>query len=287
MNNDIDQMHFLVLHVGEAHCVADWNYKHVCSPFTRIYYVTRGHARIELPDCLHDLRPGHMYIIPAFTLHSYECHEEFDHYYVHIYNESEYNVLEDFDLPTEIEADERMLGYIQRLCHLCPGMELQQYEPRSYDNTPALSRCTLQNKRRGLAERIESRAIIYLLLAAFIREASPHPHTKDERVVKVLDYLRTHLTDKLSLEQLADLSCMSGDHLIRLFRREMHTTPFGYLHQKRMERAQLRLATENVTVGEVACQLGFDDPAYFSRVFKAATGLTPVAYRKRFRQSCL
>ena len=50
MNNDIDQMHFLVLHIGEACCRENWNYKNICSPFTRIYYVTKGYAQIELPD---------------------------------------------------------------------------------------------------------------------------------------------------------------------------------------------------------------------------------------------
>lgn len=55
MNNNIDEMHFLVLHVGEAHCMKDWNYKNVCSPFTRIYYVTKGHAQIKLPDKNQDI----------------------------------------------------------------------------------------------------------------------------------------------------------------------------------------------------------------------------------------
>ena len=83
MNNDIDQMHFLVLHIGEACCRENWNYKNICSPFTRIYYVTKGYAQIELPDKKQDLHPGLMYIIPAFTTHSYICHGEFCHYYIH------------------------------------------------------------------------------------------------------------------------------------------------------------------------------------------------------------
>ena len=69
MNNDIDQMHFLVLHIGEACCRENWNYKNICSPFTRIYYVTKGYAQIELPDKKQDLHPGLMYIIPVSYTH--------------------------------------------------------------------------------------------------------------------------------------------------------------------------------------------------------------------------
>ena len=104
-------MHFLVLHIGEACCRENWNYKNICSPFTRIYYVTKGYAQIELPDKKQDLHPGLMYIIPPFTTHSYICHGEFCHYYIHIYNESDHDILEDWELPTEIRTENETLSY--------------------------------------------------------------------------------------------------------------------------------------------------------------------------------
>ena len=139
MNNDIDQMLYLVLHIGEAYCQADWNYKDICSPFTRMYYVTEGHAQIILPDKTQDLRPGFMYIIPAFTPHSYVCREEFSHYYIHIYNESGHDILEDWNLPTEIEPESGILSRIRKLQMLCPGMALTQTDPQYYDNSSSLT----------------------------------------------------------------------------------------------------------------------------------------------------
>ena len=49
MNLQVEQMHPLVLNVGLAVHNADWNWKNVNSPFTRLYYVTEGSAQIELP----------------------------------------------------------------------------------------------------------------------------------------------------------------------------------------------------------------------------------------------
>lgn len=282
MNCDIDQMHFLVLHLGEAYCVKDWNYKNVCSPFTRIYYVMKGHAQIKLPDKVQDLYPGHMYIIPAFTPHDYICNEEFDHYYIHIFNEAEHDILDDWILPTEIEAKDDVLRYIRRLYELCPNMELQQYEPCTYDYAAARLRNLMKNKQRTLAARVESRAIIYLLLACFMRTAYPKQHAKDERIKDVLNYIQVNIGKKISMESLVDISCMSKDHLIRIFKKEIYMTPVNYIMKKKIEKAQLKLITENTEVKEIAYQLGFENQGYFNRVFKKFTGLTPLAYRRSY-----
>lgn len=280
MNYDIDQMHFLVLHIGKACCRANWNYKDIRSPFTRIYYVTRGHAQLALPGRVQDLRPGCLYIVPAFTLHSCICREVFCHYYIHIYNESDHDILEDWELPAEIRAQGAVLSRIRRLCALCPGMELTQTDPLYYDNRPSLNRHILMNKQRQLSARVESRGLIYLLLADFLREARPKQYVADERITRVLAYIRAHLSAKPDLAALAAVSCLSKDHLIRLFKREMNATPLSYINQKRVERAQLRLLTESTPVKEIAYQLGFEDQTYFNRLFKKITGLTPMSYRK-------
>ena len=285
MNNNIDQMLFFVLQLGEASCMGNWNYRNVYSPFTRIYYVTKGHAQVELPNKVQDLRPGYMYIIPAFTPHNCICSEEFCHYYIHIYNESDYNLFDDWILPTEIKADTSALNYIQRLCNLCPDMELKQYEPCSYDNPQSLSQSTITNKQRNLADRIESRAIIYILLSKFVRYAKPRAHTQDERIVKVLNHINTNIGNKISMDELANIACISKDYLTRLFKKELQTTPLNYVNKKRIQKAQLRIATETATIKEIAYQLGFNELCYFCRVFKNITGLTPVAYRNKSRPS--
>ena len=284
MNHTIDRMHMLVLHIGKKYCRGDWNYKNICSPFTRIYYITHGHAQIELPDKVQDLRPGYMYIIPAFTTHSYICRESFEHYYIHIYNESGTDILEDWELPTEIPSSTEELAHIQRLYELCPGMELTQFNPQDYDNNPSLICNILKNKQRELYARIESRGIIFLLLARFMRTARPKTYIHDERISKVLNHIRTHLCEKPNIDVLADLSCLSKDHLIRLFKKEIKVTPLFYINKKKIEYAQLKLVTENIPVKEIAFQLGYDDQSYFNRLFRKMTGYTPMNYRKAYEQ---
>ena len=135
--------------------------------------------------------------------------------------------------------------------------------------------------------RVESRGIIYQLLAEFLHQAQPKKYVADERITRVLAYIRTRLNAKPDIEALAALSCLSKDHLIRIFKREMKMTPLCYINKKRMEKAQLRLVTELTPIKEIAYQLGFEDQAYFNRIFKKTTGLTPMNYRKAYHNQTL
>lgn len=280
MNAGIDNIHLLVVHLGRARFMADWNYKNISSPFTRIYYVEKGHAQIQFQDRIQDLRPGYLYIIPAFTLHSCICHEEFCHHYIHIYNESGHDVLEDWDLPTEIPADDSTLANINRLHELCPGMELIQTDPKFYDNSMTLNRRIQDNKQRELYARIESRGIIYLLIAAFLRRGRPKQYVRDQRITRVLDYIRTHAGEKTDVAILASICCLSEDHLIRIFKGEIGMTPLQYINKKKIENAQLQIVSEAAPIKEIAYRSGFEDQTYFNRLFKKHTGMTPVEYRK-------
>ena len=63
---------------------------------------------------------------------------------------------------------------------------------------------------------------------------------------------------------------------------ELGTTPLQYINQKKIEKAQLLLITEELAVKEIAFQLAFDDYSYFSRLFKKTTGVTPQEYRRLY-----
>ena len=79
MQYSVDKLHLLTLNVGFAKHIGDWNWKNVRSPFARLYYVTDGTAKIELPSGVYTLLPGHLYYIPAYTMHSYVCDSPFSH----------------------------------------------------------------------------------------------------------------------------------------------------------------------------------------------------------------
>lgn len=284
MNLQVEQMHPLVLNVGLAVHNADWNWKNVNSPFTRLYYVTEGSAQIELPDGIYTLSPKHMYFIPAFTIHTNICKSNFVHYYLHIYEDhySDNDWLDHWKFPVEIEATDLDLALFKRLCEINPHMTLQKSDPTTYDNNPTLMQNLIKNRQRAFCDKVESRGIVFQLLSRFIKQGQSKIEMEDNRIAKTVLYIRKHLNEAIELEKLAEISCLSKDHFIRLFKKELGTTPLQYINQKKIEKAQILLITEELAVKEIAFQLAFDDYSYFNRLFKKTTGVTPQEYRRLY-----
>lgn len=281
MSTFIDQLKPLVLNVGLAVHNADWNWKNVSSPFTRIYYVTEGEAQVTLYGKTQILSSGNLYYIPAFTVHNYSCNSSFAHYYLHLYedHESGINLLDSWNFPIEVPGTELDLILIQRLCAVNPHMSLPKSDPASYDNILILRQNLLRNKMRAMCDRVESRGIVYQLLAHFLKRAVKKTNLRDSRIEKAVSHINIHICDTINLDDLAGEACLSKDHFIRLFKKETGITPLKYINQKKIERAQLILVTDDMPVKNVAMSLSFDDYSYFNRLFKKMTGVTPQEYR--------
>lgn len=279
---EIDRFHPLLLNVGYAVHHSDWNWTEINSPFFRIYYVTQGVAQVILPDRTITVSPHHLYIIPAFTCHSYRCDGNFEHYYLHFYEDhpSEISILEDLDFPTEIPASPLDLELIKLLHEMNPTMQLPNSNPSTYDNTPTLIQNIIKNKQRAFHNKVASWGIIYMLISRFLKDARLKESGNDNRIINVVNFIRKNVNRNIDIDTLAGLCCLSKDHFIRLFKSEMKTTPLQYIVKKKIEKAQLLLITKDVTIKEVAYMLGYDNYSYFIKLFKKQTGVTPQAYKE-------
>lgn len=150
MNIPIESLSLIMLNVGFARHHADWNWQGVSSPFTRLFLVTEGEAKVYLPSEVVTLRPGHAYMVPAYVPHSYECRGDFALYYLHVYEEfkSEAGILEAFDFPTEVCADELDKAAFAAICHTYQGAALPSSNPDIYDNTTGMA-CSIERRGAG------------------------------------------------------------------------------------------------------------------------------------------
>ncbi len=290
----IESMNLMLLNVGLAHHNADWNWQDVSSPFIRIFYVKEGEAVLHLPNAGGDdrasgqdvvLRPGHLYIVPAYTVHSYECHGRFTHYYLHVYEgfRNEMNLQEVYELPTEVEGREATEQVFEYLCNHLPDARLPESDPRSYDTSAQTSDYMARYRDMELWEKMVLRGAMLMLMSHFIREARPRVWTSDERMKRVLEYIHANISHQLNVEELSDVANVTKPYFIMLFKREFGVSPVQYINRKKVERAQLLLYTTDKAVKEVAYTLGFSDQNYFIRMFRKMTGVTPQDYRRRLK----
>lgn len=104
--------------------------------------------------------------------------------------------------------------------------------------------------------------------------------TSDVKIKKVEERLRENLNRKISMDELAKEVGMHPMSLARAFRRVHRTTIGTYVRRLRLERATQLLTHSNLSLAEIARELGFADQSHFSRVFKAETGFTPSVCQK-------
>ncbi|MDR1863045.1 MAG: helix-turn-helix domain-containing protein, partial [Treponema sp.] len=105
------------------------------------------------------------------------------------------------------------------------------------------------------------------------------PHT-GALVKKTLLYFDSHVESHVSRWKLAEAVNVSEDYLTRIFHREMGLSPWDYLNRFRAFFAAGLLLKTDETIQEIAFRSGFQDQAYFCRVFKKMYGLSPGQYRK-------
>ena len=87
----------------------------------------------------------------------------------------------------------------------------------------------------------------------------------------------------VTLATLADVACVTPEHLCRVFKKATGRTPLETVRLARLDRAADLLKRSNLAVNQVAAAAGFKSPYHFSRRFSEGYGLSPSAYRKRVR----
>lgn len=122
-----------------------------------------------------------------------------------------------------------------------------------------------------------------LIVPEYIRYHDKHGLLKsrsiDPLVNVVLSYLDDNTHVPLTLNMLSQYAGVSGQHLNRLFKQAIGTTPLMYVSELRLNRAAALLREGQMTIKAVAESVGFDDPYYFSKKFRQHFGLSPSEYR--------
>ena len=103
---------------------------------------------------------------------------------------------------------------------------------------------------------------------------------KLEPALKVLE--KRH-REQISMTELADRVGMSSTHFNRQFAELLGISPTRLLHAMRLDRSRQLLTTTDMTIGQIAVEVGYFDQSHFTRRFRQYCGVTPRAYRKRFR----
>jgi len=134
----------------------------------------------------------------------------------------------------------------------------------------------------GRSELLYEGKLISLFALVADRAAGVSPRREaGAKISKALLAMNSHLTPRLSNDQLAQLCALNKSYFIKLFRQATSLTPQQYYTGLILDKSKALLEATDYSVSEVASLCGVEDSLYFSRLFKKHIGISPTDYRKR------
>lgn len=113
------------------------------------------------------------------------------------------------------------------------------------------------------------------------KEHTPKNEYLDHEMAAAVSYFNENYNQDINIEEYAASRGMSVSWFIRNFKKYTGTTPMQFVTSIRITNAQLLLETTNYAVNEIARIVGYENPLYFSRLFREQKGCPPSHYRKR------
>lgn len=211
---------------------------------------------------------GHMilYCPREMQKYRYYAEDQTEVFWVHFTGNSVQNILEEYELPatghvfyTGTSPDYPWL-FRQMI------QELQMCRPNYEELLPLLLRHIL------------------LLANRQIKETNPSGCFMLTEINQAAQYFREHYHAPISIDAYAASRHISTCWFIRKFKEYMGVTPMQYILSVRIANAQNLLETTSYSITEISALVGYDNPLYFSRLFRSQLGMSPTEYRKNQKQ---
>ena len=146
-----------------------------------------------------------------------------------------------------------------------------------------------ENLSRGYSPEnlMNTNLCLYHLIATFVfsQQQNQNSSSPEKAIIReTIDYMKNNLDKTIRIEDFADLNKYSVSHFSKLFRLTTGMSPIEYFIHLKMQKACQLLYTEDSRVKQIAALLGYDEPYYFSRLFKKYMNTSPETYRKSVRK---
>ncbi|WP_348620766.1 helix-turn-helix domain-containing protein [Pedobacter lusitanus] len=123
---------------------------------------------------------------------------------------------------------------------------------------------------------------LYHFLATFqyVEKHFSIAEDKDNMIRETIVFMKEKIGCKFKVEDFSVRYKLSVSHFSSMFHRSTGTSPMEYFIQLKIQKTCQLLYTKSITIKEIAFSLGYDDPYYFSRLFKKMMGISPEQYRQ-------
>lgn len=139
---------------------------------------------------------------------------------------------------------------------------------------------TLVSRVESMTGREEILRTLTELTDVCLRQGSGRELSAMSKIEQAIGYIREHYSEDIVINDLAARLDMSPSYFSSTFKKEMGQSTMQYITALRVDRAREYLTHSRLSVAAIAKNVGYEDSQYFFRVFKKATGMTPLQYRQ-------
>lgn len=231
----------------------------------QLLYIAAGKAHFHFDGKEQIVTAGHMVLYRPKEPQKYEYYgeDQTEVYWVHFTGGDVTNILRSYGLTDD-----------KRVFYCGSGLD--------YQNLFRTMINELQMCKENYTEMLEMylRQIFIMLKRYFLNELKTDNAYVVEEIDKATLFFNEHYSEDISIDEYAQNNHVSVSWFIRNFKQCTGSTPMQYILSKRIYNAEILLQDSTYNVTEIAQIVGYDNPLYFSRIFKKAKGLSPSEYRK-------
>ncbi|MCM3628372.1 AraC family transcriptional regulator [Paenibacillus glycanilyticus] len=246
--------------IGINYCAPTYKNIREKADITVLGFVINGHGEIQVNSEKHRLGRGDVFILRKDSRHEVtalsDSSEPWTYYWYNLHGNS-LPLLETFHLLHTSYIPDAGIGHLflkglDAAKHRAEGTDLQSF---------SILTCTE----------------IMMALQQAIKQAADYYSPVMSRMKLFLDQL---VGETFRSEEFALHMGLSFRQLNRIFKQHTGITIYQYVLTRKMDIAKMMLQDTEMPVGDIAFHLGYDDPQYFSNLFKQKAGMSPTAYRK-------
>lgn len=244
---------------GTSYCDGNYKIERPQSVFGTIEYVISGTGTIFLNGKKYTASAGDAYFLPPNTDQFYYSDDKcpWTKVFFNMTGSMMKHLSEEYSLENQVVFNN---------CDICAEIKEIIEIFKDNDNTPY----NIQEKSFLVIQKI--------FLNIYKQGLNSQSYPKEVTIIK--DYIDSHLTGNISLEEISKMVFLSKNFVIRLFKNHIGMTPYDYFLNKKMELSKQLLTTTSMPIKQISNYLGFDNPRYYSRCFFKKYGVSPSHYKK-------
>lgn len=229
-------------------------------PFSRLYWIRKGKGEIDYIKGRIILEPGKLIVIPSFTPARYFCEDGMELYWIHfradLFGSQEIFKLMNWNFTVKVQNQKIMTDFMKNLI--------------------------LSSSSKKLEDSFSSDIMLRQLLCRFASEKEDVMNLQDvQRFLPAIVYIEQNLHRKITLKDLIKVVPLESAYFCSLFSKTIGESPMHFINRKKIEKSQFLMENKELSLKEIAGEVGFEDVYYYSRVFKNIVGIAPLFYRKQ------